>query len=182
VSIRNLDAVFSPRSVAVIGASPRPGTVGATVTRNILLGGFKGKVGLVNPRHAEIDGVPCVARISRLSELPELGIIATPAETVPTLVAELAQAGARAAVIITAGMSRERKTQALARHDLKVSLQRILGSDIGVSNALLNYVAEQQTDLLVMGGYGHSRFREFVLGGATRGMLDAMTVPVLMAH
>jgi nucleotide-binding universal stress UspA family protein len=70
----------------------------------------------------------------------------------------------------------------LARHDLQVSLQRIPGSDIGVGNALLNHVAEQQTDLLVMGGYGHSRFREFVLGGATRDMLDAMTIPVLMAH
>jgi acetyltransferase len=113
VSIRNLDAVFSPRSVAVIGASPRPGTAGATVTRNVVRGGFKGTVGLVNPWHSKIDGKPCVARISLLSEPPELGVIATPAETVPALVAELAQAGARAAVILTAGMSSERKAQAL---------------------------------------------------------------------
>jgi nucleotide-binding universal stress UspA family protein len=70
----------------------------------------------------------------------------------------------------------------LARHDLKVSLKWIPGRDIEVADALLNHVADQETDLLVMGGFGHSRFREFVLGGATRGVLEAMTIPVFMAH
>jgi nucleotide-binding universal stress UspA family protein len=51
-----------------------------------------------------------------------------------------------------------------------------------VANAILSHVADGSTNLLVMGGYGHSRLREFVFGGATRGMLSAMTVPVFMSH
>jgi nucleotide-binding universal stress UspA family protein len=70
----------------------------------------------------------------------------------------------------------------LARHGLKVELKRIVAPDTDVANTILSYVADSSADLVVMGGYGHSRLREFVLGGATRGMLSAMTVPTLMAH
>jgi len=51
-----------------------------------------------------------------------------------------------------------------------------------VADAILSHAADSNADLLVMGGYGHSRLREFILGGATRGVLQAMTVPVLMSH
>jgi nucleotide-binding universal stress UspA family protein len=51
-----------------------------------------------------------------------------------------------------------------------------------VASTILSFAADSSTDLVVMGGYGHSRLREFVLGGATRGMLESMTVPTLMAH
>jgi nucleotide-binding universal stress UspA family protein len=51
-----------------------------------------------------------------------------------------------------------------------------------VASTILNYAADSSIDLIVMGGYGHSRLREFVLGGVTRGILGAMTVPTLMAH
>lgn len=70
----------------------------------------------------------------------------------------------------------------LARHGLAVTVQRAVAPDIGVSDVLLNTIAEQSVDLLVMGGYGHSRLREFMLGGATRSLLGAMTAPVLLAH
>jgi nucleotide-binding universal stress UspA family protein len=70
----------------------------------------------------------------------------------------------------------------LARHNLKVELVRIPAADIDVSSAILSYVADTSATLMVMGGYGHSRLREFVLGGATRGMLKAMTAPTLMSH
>jgi len=70
----------------------------------------------------------------------------------------------------------------LARHDLDVEVKRLVASDIDVSNAVLSYAADCAADFIVMGGYGHSRLREFVLGGATRGILESMTVPVLMAH
>ena len=70
----------------------------------------------------------------------------------------------------------------LARHNLKVELKRIVASDIDVTSALLSHAADSAADLVVMGGYGHSRLREFVLGGATRGILGSMTVPVLMSH
>jgi len=70
----------------------------------------------------------------------------------------------------------------LARHGLNVSVQRIVAVETDVANTILSYAADAGTDFLVMGGYGHSRLREFVLGGATRGILGAMTVPVLMSH
>ena len=70
----------------------------------------------------------------------------------------------------------------LARHGLKVEIDRVPQASSGVGDTLLNYVADNAVDLVVMGGYGHSRMREFILGGATRSVLAAMTVPVIMAH
>ncbi|MGC1444562.1 MAG: universal stress protein [Xanthobacteraceae bacterium] len=72
--------------------------------------------------------------------------------------------------------------QHLARHGLKVDLERIPRGDVDVADALLSYAADSGADFLVMGGYGHSRLREFVLGGVTRSILRSMTVPTLMAH
>jgi len=70
----------------------------------------------------------------------------------------------------------------LARHDLNVEVKRLVAANVDVSNVILSYAADCAADFIVMGGYGHSRLREFVLGGATRGILESMTVPVLMAH
>jgi nucleotide-binding universal stress UspA family protein len=70
----------------------------------------------------------------------------------------------------------------LARHGLKVEVERQVAGDIDVASVILSRAADNGADLIVMGGYGHSRVREFVLGGATRGLLAAMTVPVLMSH
>jgi nucleotide-binding universal stress UspA family protein len=70
----------------------------------------------------------------------------------------------------------------LARHELQVVLKRITSPDIDVSSTILSYAADSGADMIVMGGYGHSRLREFILGGATRGILESMTVPVLMSH
>jgi nucleotide-binding universal stress UspA family protein len=70
----------------------------------------------------------------------------------------------------------------LARHGLTVEVKRLVAADLDVSNVILSYAADCAADFIVMGGYGHSRLREFILGGATRGILQSMTVPVLMAH
>jgi nucleotide-binding universal stress UspA family protein len=72
--------------------------------------------------------------------------------------------------------------QHLARHGLKVEVNRIAGGKIDVADALLSHVADSGTDFIVMGGYGHSRLREFVLGGVTHTILRSMTAPVLMSH
>ncbi|MGA7388218.1 MAG: universal stress protein [Pseudolabrys sp.] len=72
--------------------------------------------------------------------------------------------------------------QHLARHGLKVDVKRITSPDIDVPSTILSHAADSSADMIVMGGYGHSRLREFVLGGATRGLLESMTVPVLMSH
>jgi nucleotide-binding universal stress UspA family protein len=69
----------------------------------------------------------------------------------------------------------------LSRHGIKAEIHSI-PMVIDVAATILNFAADHDTDLLVMGGYGHSRLREFVLGGATRGILQSMTVPTLMSH
>jgi nucleotide-binding universal stress UspA family protein len=72
--------------------------------------------------------------------------------------------------------------QHLARHGLKVEVKRITSPDIDVSSTVLSYAADSNADMIVMGGYGQSRLREFILGGVTRGILEQMTVPALMSH
>lgn len=72
--------------------------------------------------------------------------------------------------------------QHLARHGVTVTVERVVAPDLGADDALLNRAAESGADLIVIGGYGHSRLRELVLGGVTRGLLRHMTVPVLMSH
>ena len=70
----------------------------------------------------------------------------------------------------------------LARHGLEVNVDQITPGDLDVANTLLSHVADTGADMVVMGGYGHSRLREFIIGGATRTVMQSMTVPVLMAH
>jgi nucleotide-binding universal stress UspA family protein len=70
----------------------------------------------------------------------------------------------------------------LARHGIKVELKRIVRGGVDVANLILSHAADTSADLIVMGGYGHSRLREFVLGGTTRGLLQSMTVPTFMSH
>ena len=70
----------------------------------------------------------------------------------------------------------------LARHGVNVDVKRIVAEDVDVPNTILSYAADVSAELIVMGGYGHSRLREFVLGGATRDILASMTVPILMSH
>jgi nucleotide-binding universal stress UspA family protein len=72
--------------------------------------------------------------------------------------------------------------QHLARHGLKVEVNRITGGDIDIADVLLSHAADSGADFMVMGGYGHSRLREFVLGGVTRSIFLSMTVPALMSH
>ena len=70
----------------------------------------------------------------------------------------------------------------LARHGIKVEVEILPAADVDVANVILSRVADCSASMIVMGGYGHSRFREIILGGATRGVLTAMTVPVFISH
>lgn len=70
----------------------------------------------------------------------------------------------------------------LARYDISVEIKQASVQDIDVGNAILSHVADNSSDLMVMGGYGHSRLREFILGGVTRSILKGMTIPTLMSH
>jgi len=104
MSGHNLEHLFNPRSVALIGASDRPHTVGATVMRNLLRGGFGGPVWPVNLRHATVAGRKAYRTVEGLPAAPDLAVICTPAPSVPGLIAALGARGTRAAVVISAGL------------------------------------------------------------------------------
>ena len=125
MSIRNLDSLFDPSSIAVIGASLRAASVGATVWRNLTTGQFKGELYAVNPKHKNLAGHAVAARVADLPQAPSLAIICTPAATVPGLVAELGKKGTRAAIVMTAGMDKVQKQAMLDA--ARPHLLRILG-------------------------------------------------------
>lgn len=108
MSRRNLEFLLNPRSIAVIGASDRPHSIGATVIRNLLGGGFTGPVWPVNIRHPTVAGRRAYRTVKSLPDAPDLGVICTPAETVPGLIAELGSRGARAAIVVSSGLERVR--------------------------------------------------------------------------
>jgi acetyltransferase len=125
MSIRHLDRLLEPRSVAVIGASERPGSVGATVWRNLRAGRFAGEIFGVNPKHATLDGVRVYASPAALPQAPDLAVICTPPDTVPGIVAALGKLGTRAAIVMTAGLSAQTRQAMLDA--ARPTLLRVLG-------------------------------------------------------
>src|SRR5665647_1198433 len=105
MSIRNLDKMFRPRSVAVIGASDKPNSVGSALMANLLRAGFSGPIIPVNPKAAAVHGIMAFKDVASLPITPDLAVIATPPDTIAALIAELGTRGTRAAVILTAGFS-----------------------------------------------------------------------------
>ena len=105
MSIRNLDVLFQPGSIALIGASKAARSVGAVLARNLFKAGFDGPVMPVNPHEVAIEGVLAYSSIDDLPLIPDLAVIATPAPTVPQIVADLGARGTRAVVVISAGFA-----------------------------------------------------------------------------
>lgn len=103
MTTRNLETLFAPHAIALIGASNAPASVGAVLARNLMESGFKGPVLAVNPHERAIRSALAYNSVAELPVAPDLAVIATPPPTVPGLVADLAQRGCRAAVVISAG-------------------------------------------------------------------------------
>ncbi len=99
-----LERLFSPRSVAVVGGSPRQTSPGRAVLRNLQDAGFQGSIGLVNPRYQDIEGIKAVRSLQELPDDVDLIVIAAPAPAVPGIVAAAGERGIAAAIIITAGL------------------------------------------------------------------------------
>ena len=127
MTIRNLEHAFAPKSVAVVGASGRDGSVGRVVFENIVTGGFEGEIWPVNPKYSQVAGRRCYARAADLPEVPDLGVIVTPPETVPGIVRDLSAKGTRAAVVITAGLTRQNGLRQAMLDAAKPDLFRIIG-------------------------------------------------------
>src|SRR5215469_11444326 len=134
-----LDAFFSPRSVVVIGATDKRGSVGRTVLLNLLNGSLAKKVYAVNPKRTEVLGVPCFPTAKALPEAVDLAIVVTPATTVPGLVGECVDAGVKAVVVISAGF-KERgpegaELERQIREQLRRGSTRVIGPNcLGIMN------------------------------------------------
>jgi acetyltransferase len=133
-----LDAMFTPDSVAVIGATDRAGTVGRTILEN-LLRSFRGAVYPVNLNHRELLGIRSYKAIRDIPRPVDLAVIATPAATVPQLIGECADAGTKSAVVISAGF-KERGAEGLAleqriQEQLRRGSMRLIGPNcLGIMN------------------------------------------------
>lgn len=127
MTIRNLEHTVHPKSVVVIGASVREGSVGRVVMSNIIDAGFEGEVWPVNPKYREVAGRRCFSHVRDVPGVPDLAVIVTPPATVPDLVRELGEKGTRAAVVITAGLTRENGLRQAMLDAAKPYLFRIIG-------------------------------------------------------
>lgn len=127
MTIRNLEYVVSPKSLAVIGASERIGSVGRVVFENIMRGGFEGEIWPLNPKYSQLAGLRCYAKVADLPGPPDLAVIITPADTVPGIVRDLAEKGARAAVVVTAGLNNGNGLRQAMLDAARPSLMRIIG-------------------------------------------------------
>ncbi len=104
MSTYRLEKLFAPSSLALVGASPRPNSLGHVVLKNLIAAGFKGPLRLVNPNHPEVEGIAAASCIAALPEVPDVAVITTPPDTVPAIIAEAGAKGIAAAIIITAGL------------------------------------------------------------------------------
>ena len=104
MSTYHLDKLFAPHSVAVVGTSPRDGSLGRALLRNLRDGGFAGTIYLVNQEYDEIDGYRTFKTLRDLPEVPDVAVIATPASVAPAIVADAAAMQVPTAIIISTGL------------------------------------------------------------------------------
>ncbi len=139
----NLDRIFHPKTVAIIGASNEEGSVGQILMKNLMMNGFEGKVFPVNIRRKEVMGKKAYQSVGEIPEPIDLAIIATPAKTVPSIVDECGKAGIKGLIIISAGF-REIGVEGLALEKQLIALKkkyklRIIGPNcFGIIRPSLN--------------------------------------------
>ena len=137
-----LNAFFSPKNVALIGATDKHGSVGRTVLLNLSHGSFAKKLYAINPKRSQVLGVPSFPSVSALPEPLDLAIVVTPALTVPDVISECVDSGVKAVVVISAGF-RERGAEGAAleakiREHLKRGNTRVIGPNcLGIMNPVI---------------------------------------------
>ncbi|MCB9948822.1 MAG: bifunctional acetate--CoA ligase family protein/GNAT family N-acetyltransferase [Rhodospirillaceae bacterium] len=132
MSVRNLDYLFKPKSIAVIGASKRPQSVGAVLSHNLFNAGFDGPVMPVNPHEQSIEATLCYPSIADLPITPDLAVVVTPPKSVPGVIAELGERGTKGVIVVTAGFGEGEDDggKALIQQALDIAkphLMRIIG-------------------------------------------------------
>lgn len=154
MTVRNLDALFKPQSVAVIGASSRPGSIGAIVWARVRAGRFAGPIWPVNPKHEVLDGEPVFADAADLPDAPGVALICTPSATWPDIVRKLGRLGTRAAIIV--GEARGVSAAGVIRDTLaaaRPNLMRIVGpGSLGVVTPSLHAQLGAPSSMVRAGG------------------------------
>jgi acetyltransferase len=134
--LTDVDQLFVPHAIAVLGASDRPDSVGGMVFRNLLAGGFKGHCYAINPKYDQVAGQPCYRDLAQLERQVDLALIATPAEKVPAILDQCGDAGVKAAVVHSAAFAergergatlQERLVEAARRNRIRVLGPNCLG-------------------------------------------------------
>ena len=147
-----LDSMFTPKSVAVIGATDREESVGRIVLERLRIPAFRGRIYPVNPNHTDVLGLRAYPKIGDIPEKIDLAVIVTPAKTVPGVVGECVDAGVRAAVVISAGF-KERGPEGAAleleiQKQLRRGTTRLLGPNcLGVMNPHAGFNATFAQDI-----------------------------------
>ena len=166
MTTRNFDALFNPGAIALIGASNRPGSVGAVLAHNLQSGGFNGPIMAVNPHETAIGSVLSYHSVADLPVVPDLAVLATPPDSIPGLIAELGQRGCRAAVVVTAGFGeggraagealRASMLQAAQPHLLRIVGPNCLGfmSTAAGINASFAHLAPRKGDIAFLSQSG----------------------------
>src|SRR3954470_16969707 len=104
MSMYRLEHLFNPQSISIIGGSPRETSLGRIVLRNLRQAGFAGELHVVNPHHAEIDGMRTVRSLGQIAAPPDVIVVTAPAPAVPGIIAEGGARGVATAVVISAGL------------------------------------------------------------------------------
>ncbi len=142
--IEKLKAITEPRSIAVVGASPRPGSISRTIFSNILMGGFSGIVFPVNPKRSSVLGVKAYPSVSAIGEPVDLAVIVVKRDLVPAIMEDCARAQVRAAIVITAGF------REIGPEGAKVETQvKKIAADNGISLVGPNCLGVINTDPLI---------------------------------
>jgi len=144
MTIRNLDKLLAPKSVAVIGATETPHKVGNVLLANIIQAGFAGPVWPVNPKYANLHGLPCYSSIDALPAAPDLAVVCVPPAAVAQTIAALGAKGGKAAVVLTAGLGDDTQKMLDAA---KPHLLRILGP---------NCLGQQEPALKLNASFAHA--------------------------
>ncbi|MFJ8441274.1 GNAT family N-acetyltransferase [Kitasatospora griseola] len=130
--LASLTALLRPRSVAVLGASRRSGSVGQSVLGRIRDGGFRGEVWAVNPHAERVAGLPSYPSLDALPRIPELAVLAVPAAAVPAVAEECGRAGVRALVVLTSGLNAGQARELL--HSCRAHSMRLVGpNSLGIA-------------------------------------------------
>lgn len=154
-----LDAIFAPKTVAVIGATETPGSVGRTILWNLLSNPFGGTIFPVNPKRKNVLGIKAYPNIAAVPEPVDLAIIATPAVTIPGIISECVEAGVQGAIIISAGFKEIGEAGVKLEQEILANARRgnlrIIGPNcLGVMNPLIGLNATFASTIARPGNVG----------------------------